>query len=83
MKANEIVQAVKQDHPTLFKGPMTEKSATRLIKAVFAVMKRQVEGTTEGAMKVQGFGTFKVRKVEREADGKRSEKRIVRFKSSS
>lgn len=74
MKANEIVEQLKQSHPKLF-AKLPEGNATKLVNAVLRHTAQQINDANEGTVKVAGLGVFRIKQREQEKDG---EKRVVK-----
>ena len=69
MNIKEIVQQVKARVPEQF-GKLPEAPAARLLREAFAVVLGELESTDNGVVKIGGLGTFRIRLVEVEIDGK-------------
>lgn len=79
MKLNEIAAHILKEHPEL-KAEVSEKHLVALIREVFAQMVTQLDqqGEEEKILRIQGFGSFRTRVIEKEKDGQKvSEKRII------
>ena len=77
MKAIEVVKHLKKERPDML-GNIPEIKAAALIRNALAQIGKQIDATDEGVIKVQGFGKFRVRQVEREKDGQKvTIKRII------
>jgi len=78
MNVKELVQRAKVASPKLQSLP--DDQAIVLVREIFRELSRELEATTKGAIKVAGFGTFRVQEVERTKDGQtvRSKRTIFR-----
>jgi len=81
MKANEIVESIKQSNPQLF-GKMPDQKAITLVQAVLAELGKQIDAVDNGVVKVQGFGNFRIKQVEREKDGEKVTLKKVAFRKA-
>jgi hypothetical protein len=79
MKPKEIVELVKKEDPKLF-ADMPDKKIAQIVRAAFGQVGKQLDATTEGAMKVPGLGNFRVRQGEREKDGQKVPVKRVTFR---
>jgi len=77
MKPIELVELIKEKRPNLL-GKMPEKKAAAVIQAALGELGRHIAAAEEGAVRVPGMGTFRIRMVEMEKDGEDvTVKRIV------
>ena len=77
MKAIEVVKHLKEQRPEML-GNISEKKAAALIRNAFVQIGKHIDATEEGVIKVQGFGKFRVRQVEKEKDDKKvTIKRVI------
>ena len=77
MNVKEIVQQVKDRAPAQL-GNLPDARAVRLLREAFAVVLGELESKDQGVVNVGGLGTFRIRMVEVEIDGKiEMVKRIV------
>jgi nucleoid DNA-binding protein len=79
MKVTEIIQKMQQNNPELLKD-IPEERAKALVQKIFGHMKAAVARAEEGSVQFPGFGVFRIRKVEKEIDGKKVVKKQVRFR---
>ena len=79
MKANEIVESIKQSNPKLL-GKMTEQRAATLVQAVLAELGKQLDAVDTGVLKVQGLGNFRIKQVEREKEGQTVKLKRISFR---
>jgi nucleoid DNA-binding protein len=70
---------MQQADPKLLNG-IPEDQATRLIQGVFRHMNNTLAATEDGMVNCPGFGRFRVRKVEREVDGKKVSRTQILFR---
>ncbi len=75
-KLPELVERTSKEHPSAFTG-VSGPAATKLLRAVFATLASEIEQAPDGAYKVPGLGTFRVRTVEEKAEGKGGGRRVV------
>ena len=75
-KLPELIERTSKEHPSAFAG-VSGPAATKLLRAVFATLAREIEQAPDGAYKVPGLGTFRVRTVEEKAEGKGGGRRVV------
>jgi len=80
MKANEIIEAIKQTNPKIL-GKMADKKAAKIVTAAFQEINKHL-GTAEGAVKVPGLGTFKVRELERNKEGQQVKVKKTSFRAA-
>ncbi len=77
MKAIEIVQHLKEENSKILET-IPDKKAAILIRNAWVQIGKRIAETEEGVIKVQGFGNFRVRQIEREKDGQKvTVKRII------
>jgi hypothetical protein len=75
-KIPELIERTATEHPAAVadvRGP----AAVKLLRAVFATLAREIDQAPDGAYKVSGLGTFRVRTVEPKAEGKGGGRRVV------
>jgi hypothetical protein len=75
-KLPELIERTSKENPSAFTG-VSGPAATKLLRAVFATLAREIEQAPDGAYKVPGLGTFRVRTVEEKAEGKGGGRRVV------
>lgn len=79
MKAIEIVESIKQSNPDLL-GKLPDQRAVTLVQAVLAELGKQLDAVDNGVVKVQGFGNFRIKHVEREKDGQTVNLKRIAFR---
>lgn len=79
MNIKEIVQLAKEKAPEQL-SKMPDTRAVRLLREAFAIVLDEVENKEEGAVKIGGLGTFRIRLVDIEMDGQPATARRVIFK---
>lgn len=70
MKPVEIVERIKKENP-LALGNIPDQRAARIIFAALAQLGKHIDAMSDGVLKVPGLGNFRVRKIEREKEGKK------------
>lgn len=70
MKLIELAQVVKKDNTETL-GNLNEKKIAMIIKASLKQIKKEIENTETGKVKVAGFGNFNIRMLEKEREGKK------------
>ncbi|MBT9099285.1 hypothetical protein KFZ76_16445 [Methylovulum psychrotolerans] len=78
MKSLEVVELIKQTNPKLL-GKMPDAKVAKIIAAALLEIGKQVSAAEEGAVKIAGLGSFKIRQVEREKDGEKTAVKKVIF----
>ena len=79
MKVVELVEQIKKEKPELF-GEMSDKKTAALIREVFAQIGKKLDEMVDQneVLKIRGFGSFRIRMIEKEKKGRKvSEKRIL------
>ena len=77
MKAIEVVKHLKEQRPDIL-GDIPEEKAAALIRNAFIQIGKHIDATEEGVIKVQGFGRFRIRQVEKEKDDQKvTVKRVI------
>jgi nucleoid DNA-binding protein len=79
MKVIELVENIKKEKPELF-GEMPEKKAAALVREAFAQIGKKLDEMVDQdeVLRIKGLGTFRIRMVEKEKEGRKvSEKRIL------
>ena len=77
MKIADLINHVKRGDPKLL-GGIPENKAKALVRAVFGHINNTLSGTQEGVVIFAGLGRFRIRKVERDIEGKKiSQTRII------
>lgn len=74
----ELIARLRDESPAAL-GKLNDRAALKLLRAAFARVARDVGQAPDGAHKVGGLGTFAVRTVEANDEGKGGGRRI-RFK---
>lgn len=80
MNVNELVANAKAADPGLSSIP--DARATALVREVLRQIGKQLEDTADGKVGVVGFGSFRVKPVEREKDGQKVVGKRVTFRAS-
>lgn len=75
-KIPEIIERLRKQSPAAFAG-LDDKVATRLLRAAFSAVAREVEEAPDGLVKVGALGAFRVRTIEPKPGGKGSARRVV------
>jgi len=65
MKPIEIVELIKQANPKLL-DKMPDEKVAKIISATLREVGKHVSAAENGALKITGLGTFKIRQVERQ-----------------
>lgn len=68
MKYLELVEKVRLENPNLL-GGLNSKVAARVVKGVLELMRNELEATEDGVLRIDGFGRFKVKTIEKVVDG--------------
>lgn len=69
MTIKELVEQISNDDKAILAGVPRNK-AMALVRAAFAVIGKTIDETEEGTVIFPGLGQFRVRRVERELEGK-------------
>lgn len=70
MKPMEIVALVRKHQPDAL-GEVSENKSAKIIHAALVQLGKHINAMNEGVLRVPGFGQFRVRRIEREKDGKK------------
>lgn len=81
MNLRELLEKLRSDHPEQF-GRINDKEAVGVLRAALSEIRRQIEGAEEGAVRVPSLGSFQIRRVEREVDGKKTAHKRVAFRAA-
>jgi hypothetical protein len=81
MKPIEIVDLIKKEDPKVFER-VPDKRAARIIRLALAELGKQIESVDEGSFKVPGLGSFRVRQIEQEKDGRKDMIKRIFFRGS-
>ena len=80
MKPIEMAGLIKKENPTLF-AEQPDRKVMQIMRVVFAQVGKQVDALKTGeAVRVPGFGSFRMRQTEREKDGQKVTVTRVAFK---
>lgn len=72
----ELIARISKDSPAAL-GNLNEGVVLRLLRAAFATVARDLDQAADGVHKVAGLGTFRVRTVQPDAQGKGGGRRIL------
>ena len=73
----ELVNAAKMSDKKAFAN-VNDKQAAAIAKAVLVQITRQLNENTEDRIRIGGFGSFRIKPVERQIEGRTvTEKRII------
>jgi hypothetical protein len=75
-KLVELIERSSKESPGAFAG-IDQRAATKVLRAVLTTIASEVENAPDGAYKVPGLGSFRVRTVEEGAEGKRGGRRVM------
>ncbi len=75
-KLPELIERTSKEYPAAVAG-VSGPAATKLLRAVFATLAREIDQAPDGAYKVSGLGTFRARTVEAKAEGKAGGRRVL------
>jgi hypothetical protein len=78
MKVTEILSAAKSAEPRLLEG-LSETYESQVATLVLRQIGRQIATTTDGKVVVGGLGTFVIKVVDVEKDGKKSKRKNIFF----
>lgn len=79
-KIADLVTRARAEKPQLF-GNIPDKKVEGLVRAVISQLGQDIDGTSEGSLRIPSFGTFVVRTVEKVgADNEKSVTRRVVFR---
>jgi hypothetical protein len=81
MSLKDLVAGAKKSAPALENMP--DARAVALLREVFRGIGAQIEGTSDGVVKVPGLGNFRVKMVEKEKDGQKTQVKRVIFKEAA
>jgi len=76
-----LIEQIRKTNPKLIEGIPGDKAAA-LIRKVFTLMNHTLAMTEEGVVKFVGLGQFRVRKIEKELDGKKVTRTQIVFTRS-
>jgi hypothetical protein len=79
MKASEVIEQLRQANPSLLEGIPLEK-AEALLNGLFKHINATLARAEEGVVEFHGLGRFRVRKVQREVDGKKVNRTQILFR---
>jgi hypothetical protein len=79
MKAADIVQKIQKSDPDLLKD-IREERANALVAKVLREMRLAVQRAQGGGVTFPGFGAIRIKKVVKEADGRRLVQTQLRLK---
>jgi nucleoid DNA-binding protein len=80
MKPTELAELIKQANPKLL-GTIPEAKVAKIITATVREISKQIRTTDTGTVKIAGLGSFKMRQVEREKDGKMVSVKKIAFRT--
>ena len=69
MTVTELLRQMRETQPAVFEG-VSDAQAEALVAGLFEQINATLAGVDEGVVKFIGFGQFRVRKVQKEVDGK-------------
>ena len=75
-KIPDFIEQLRKQSPAAFAG-LDDKVATKLLRAAFAAIAREVEKAPDGLVKVGALGAFRVRTLEPNSGDKGSTRRVV------
>lgn len=78
MKIKELAEKAKAAHPGSL-GSVPDGKINLLARTLFALIKEELESTTEGSVRIAFLGQFKVRNVETEKEGEKVQHRRIQF----
>jgi nucleoid DNA-binding protein len=79
MKPIEIVERVRQDKPAVL-GNMPDKKVAGIVRQALIQLGKQINALEEGVVTIPGFGSFRVRQVEKEKEGQKLTVRKIIFR---
>ena len=79
MTIMELIEQIQKVSPKALNG-IPKRRAARLVRDVFKHITRTLARTEEGVLTYGGLGRFRVRKVDREVQGKRVRRTQVIFR---
>jgi hypothetical protein len=77
----ELIASIRDESPNAL-GKLNDRAALRLLRAAFSTIAREMDQAPDGVYRLNGLGTFNVRTVEANAQGKGGGRRI-QFKPSA
>jgi hypothetical protein len=80
MELQELLDEIDAARPGVIGRKVPEKVAAALVRAAFEVVRKQLERTPEGPLKIKGLGVFHVRQVEKGEGAERVKRRVVQFR---
>ena len=72
----ELIERMRKQTPAAV-GKLEDRVAVRLLRAAFATVAADLEKAPDGAYKVGALGTFRVRTVKANAEGKGGGRRVL------
>jgi nucleoid DNA-binding protein len=81
MKIEEVTLRLTKENSNLFFG-IPPKKAKAIVRAVLTCIREVIDATPEGIIKIEGFGGFHVRQVEREVAGEKINRKVVVFRAA-
>ena len=82
MKVAELIEHIRQSNPKLLQG-IPEDKAEALVRRVFKHMNDTLAKTEEGVVNYAGLGRFRLRKVEKEVDGRKVSRTKIGFRPAN
>jgi len=76
-----LVDRAATNYPRAF-GALPREAALPVVQAVLSDLVRAIDATKEGSVTISGLGEFRIRNVEREANGKSVVRRHIVFRSA-
>jgi nucleoid DNA-binding protein len=77
MRPIELVELIDKEKPKLLAGIEAQRAA-RIIREALTMLGKQIESVEEGAVGIPGFGSFRVKQVQRKKDGETVRRVIFR-----
>jgi nucleoid DNA-binding protein len=81
MTIEEMTRSIAKENPMLFSN-IPPKKAKAIVRAVLTCLRKAIDGTPEGIIKIGGLGGFHVRQVEREVGGEKVKRKVVMFRAA-
>ena len=72
----ELISRIRKESPAAM-GNLSERVVLRLLRTAFAKIALDMDQAADGVYKVAGLGTFRIRTVEANAEGKGGGRRVL------
>ena len=73
---NELIERLREQSPGVL-SQIDNQAASKLLRAAFATVAKDIAAAADGAHKVGGLGTFRVRTLEAKTESKGGGRRVM------